>query len=92
MLRTSSATEGYRHDSIATAVKVLAEQGPPRNVSFSFTEDGRWFNTDELFKYDGLLFVSTTGEGGAYFLAHCTRTPKWDGWVDGSMDRLHCLG
>jgi hypothetical protein len=33
-----TATAGYRHDSIPTAIQVLREQGPNNNVSFDFTE------------------------------------------------------
>ena len=33
-----TATAGYRHDSIPTAIEVLGEQGPQWNVSFTFSE------------------------------------------------------
>ena len=33
-----TATKGYRHDSIGTAIEVLGQQGPQWNVSFTFSE------------------------------------------------------
>lgn len=58
-----TATEGYRHDSIPTAIEVLGQQGPNYNVSFDFTEDRSRFTQDNLANYDGIMFVSTSEEG-----------------------------
>ncbi|KAI5454176.1 hypothetical protein NCC49_004241 [Naganishia albida] len=57
-----TATEGYRHDSIPTAIEVLGQQGPNYNVSFDFTEDRSRFTQDNLANYDGIMFVSTSEE------------------------------
>ncbi|GHJ84638.1 hypothetical protein NliqN6_1040 [Naganishia liquefaciens] len=57
-----TATEGYRHDSIPTAIEVLGQQGPSYNISFNFTEDRGQFTQDNLANYDGILFVSTSEE------------------------------
>jgi hypothetical protein len=77
-----TATDGYRHDSIPTAIEVLGQQGPNFNVSFDFTEDRSRFTQDNLANYDGIMFVSTSEEGTspAYVLvpavadAVCTRS------------------
>lgn len=60
-----TATEGYRHDSIPTAIEVLGQQGPSYNISFDFTEDRSRFTQEDLANYDGILFVSTSEEGEA---------------------------
>ncbi|KAJ9115111.1 hypothetical protein QFC22_005441 [Naganishia vaughanmartiniae] len=57
-----TATFGYRHDSIPTAIEVLRQHGPQYNVSFDFTEDPKEFTQDNLANYDGVLFVSTSEE------------------------------
>ena len=70
-----TATEGYRHDSIPTAIEVLGQQGPSYNISFNFTEDRGQFTQDNLANYDGILFVSTSEEGEtpvyAFGNVHC---------------------
>lgn len=58
-----TATQGYRHDSIPTAIEVLGQQGPAYNISFDFTEERSRFNEDNLAHYDGIMFVSTSEEG-----------------------------
>ena len=42
-----TATAGYRHESIPTAIEVLKEQGPKWNVSFDFSESV-WASTGQL--------------------------------------------
>lgn len=64
-----TATYGYRHDSIPTAIEVLQQQGPKYKVSFDFTEDPNRFTQDNLANYDGVLFVSTSEEGEQAFPA-----------------------
>jgi hypothetical protein len=61
-----TATEGYRHDSIPTAIEVLGQQGPNYNISFDFTEDRTEFTQDNLANYDGILFVSTSEESESH--------------------------
>jgi hypothetical protein len=58
-----SATAGFRHDSIPTAIAALKEKGSQFNVTFDNTEDRAQFTDETLSKYDALVFLSTTGEG-----------------------------
>ncbi|KAI0723533.1 class I glutamine amidotransferase-like protein [Earliella scabrosa] len=57
-----SATRGFRHDSIPTAVDALLQAGPSRRIAFDHTEDQTWFTDDRLAQYDAVLFLSNTGE------------------------------
>ncbi|KAB5590870.1 hypothetical protein CTheo_5685 [Ceratobasidium theobromae] len=54
-------TDGFRHDSIPTAIQSLQEWGQYYNVSFDATEDQGKITTANLAQYDALLFVHTTG-------------------------------
>lgn len=56
-----SYCDGFRHDSIPTAVKQLQAWGPYYNVSFDATEDQTKIRTDNLAQYDAIVFVSSTG-------------------------------
>ena len=58
-----TATKGWRHDSIPTAVDALKSGSTGRNISFDNTEDPTWFREDRLRKYDAIVFLLTTGEG-----------------------------
>jgi len=58
-----SATQRFRHDSIPTAIEQLKAKGGEINVQFDATEDQTQFSDANLAKYDGILFLSTTGEG-----------------------------
>lgn len=58
-----SATDGFRHDSIPTAIQSLKEHSPAHNLRFDNTEDRSWFTDKTLAKYDAVLFLDTTGEG-----------------------------
>lgn len=58
-----SATVGFRHDSITTAIQALKDKGGSINVRFDATEDKTQFTDATLSTYDALLFLSTTGEG-----------------------------
>ncbi len=55
-----TATAGYRHDSIPTAISVLGQLGPTRNVTFTFSEDQGMFTDSTLATFDGVLFVSVS--------------------------------
>ncbi|CAE6479127.1 unnamed protein product [Rhizoctonia solani] len=57
-----SRTDGFRHDSIPTAVKQLQVWGPYYNISFDATEDQEKFTVENLAQYDALLFVHTSGD------------------------------
>ena len=58
-----SATRRFRHDSIPTAIEQLKSKGGEIDVEFDATEDQTQFSDANLAKYDGVLFLSTTGEG-----------------------------
>jgi len=58
-----SATKGFRHDSISTAIESLKSRSGGRNIVFDNTEDLTWFREDRLKKYDAIVFLLTTGEG-----------------------------
>lgn len=57
-----TATAGFRHDSIPTAVEALMANASTINVNFDHTEDHTKFTTENLINYDGIIFLSTTGE------------------------------
>ncbi|OCF38101.1 hypothetical protein I316_00325 [Kwoniella heveanensis BCC8398] len=57
-------TDGYRHDSIPTAIEALAK-GKERwgvEFEFEFEEDKGRFTDEGLQWYDAIMFVSVTGE------------------------------
>jgi hypothetical protein len=58
-----SATAGFRHDSIPTAIEALKTQGSTHNIHFDDTEDASFFTEDNLAQYDVLVFLMNTGEG-----------------------------
>lgn len=57
-----TATTGFRHDSIPTAIRILKENQARIGVTFDDTEDNADFTDDNLARYDGLVFVSASGE------------------------------
>jgi len=58
-----SRTVEFRHDSIPTAIEALKSHSSTIDVVFDQTEDQSLFTDDNLQKYDGLVFLSNTGEG-----------------------------
>jgi hypothetical protein len=60
-----SAAERYRHDSRPSAIAALTARASSIHVQFDATEDKRAFNDGNLSRYDAVLFLSTTGEGGS---------------------------
>lgn len=58
-----SATAAFRHDSIPTAIAALKANSASINVTFDDTEDRADFNDINLANYDGVVFLSNTGEG-----------------------------
>lgn len=78
-----SATRGFRHDSIPTAIAALKANSSSINVQFDNTEDQAQFSDDNLAKYDAVLFLSTTGEGkNHYFLKQgCTHQRTLQCWT-----------
>ncbi|KAJ2916581.1 hypothetical protein MD484_g3814, partial [Candolleomyces efflorescens] len=57
-----SATAAFRHDSIPTAIAALKANSASINVTFDDTEDRADFNDIDLANYDGVVFLSNTGE------------------------------
>ncbi|KAG8866047.1 hypothetical protein FRC20_009137 [Serendipita sp. 405] len=57
-----SATAGYRHESIPTAVEALQSLGTRHGISFEHTEDRNKFQYGFLEQFDALLFLSNSGE------------------------------
>lgn len=58
-----SATAGFRHDSIPTALEALKSASSRVGVAFDATEDHTRFTESGLSQYDAIMFLSTTGEG-----------------------------
>ncbi|QRV93381.1 hypothetical protein RhiJN_21399 [Ceratobasidium sp. AG-Ba] len=54
-------TDGFRHDSIPTAIQELQKWGPYWNISFDATEDPGKFTPANLAQYDAVMCVHTTG-------------------------------
>ncbi|TFK98685.1 trehalose utilization-domain-containing protein [Pterulicium gracile] len=57
-----TATTGFRHDSIPVAVEALQQQAERANVNWTHTEDSSHFNDGALEAYDGVVFLSASGE------------------------------
>ncbi|WWC91699.1 uncharacterized protein L201_006645 [Kwoniella dendrophila CBS 6074] len=57
-----TATAGYRHDSIPTAIEVLGQNAQKYGVEFQFSEDMSLFTNDTLSTFDGVMFVSNSDE------------------------------
>lgn len=69
-----SATTGFRHDSIPTAIQTLRNNSPTINVEFDATEDGSLFTDENLARYNAVVFLSTTGDDGDI----TTRSPYFE--------------
>ncbi|KDR78917.1 hypothetical protein GALMADRAFT_224169 [Galerina marginata CBS 339.88] len=57
-----SATRGFRHDSIPTAIDALKARGTTIDAEFVSTEDPSQFMDTILSGFDAIVFLSTTGE------------------------------
>ncbi|KAK0204690.1 trehalose utilization-domain-containing protein [Desarmillaria ectypa] len=57
-----TATAGFRHDSIPTAIQALQARESAVNVNFKNMEDKNIFTDQGLEGYDVVIFLSTTGE------------------------------
>jgi len=59
-----SATQGFRHDSIPTAIQSMKDHTNLTSfgIQFDNTEDATKFTDENLSQYDALLFLMTTGE------------------------------
>jgi hypothetical protein len=58
-----TATNGYRHESIPTAVEALKNKETEIDVRFDATENETVFRDESLRKYAAVLFLSTMGDG-----------------------------
>ncbi|PPQ83462.1 hypothetical protein CVT25_007053 [Psilocybe cyanescens] len=57
-----SATTGFRHDSIPTAIAALKAKEGEIDTDFVATEDPTQFTDDNLAGFDAVIFLSTTGD------------------------------
>ncbi|MEE1753984.1 ThuA domain-containing protein [Streptomyces sp. SP18CS02] len=57
-----SRTAGFRHDSIPAGVAALKELGAASGITVDATEEPRQFTTNNLARYDAVVFLSTTGD------------------------------
>ncbi|KAG2017848.1 glycosyl-hydrolase [Coprinopsis cinerea AmutBmut pab1-1] len=57
-----SATTGFRHDSIPTAIEALEANAESINSIFESTEDRGRFTDEYLSEFDAVVFLSTTGD------------------------------
>ncbi|ODN92146.1 glycosyl-hydrolase [Cryptococcus wingfieldii CBS 7118] len=57
-----TATAGFRHDSIPTAIEVLGDNADKYGVQFVFSEDKGQFTNDTLSGFDGVMFVSNSDD------------------------------
>lgn len=55
-----SKTEGWRHDSIEAGHVAITKLASTNNISVTSTEDASYFTTENLEKYDAVIFLNTT--------------------------------
>lgn len=89
-----SKTAGFRHDSIPTGVAALKELGASANITVDATEEPKQFTSNNLARYDAVVFLSTTGDvlnaeqqqafenyvkgGGGYMGVHAAADTEYD--------------
>ncbi|SES64793.1 ThuA domain-containing protein [Thalassotalea agarivorans] len=56
-----SKTEGWRHKSIEPAIKQITAYAEKYNIAVTSSEDAQLFNSEQLAKYDAVVFLLTTG-------------------------------
>src|SRR5437868_12698398 len=57
-----SKTEGFHHASIDAGKKALAQMAAEKGFAVDFTVDATQFTTNNLKKYNAVVFLSTTGD------------------------------
>lgn len=57
-----SKTAAFRHDSIPEAIAAIKKMGATKGFTVDATEDATAFNSENLAKYDVVVFASTTGD------------------------------
>lgn len=89
-----TATNGYRHKSIEKGVATLSELGKSHNFEITQTEDSLQFTSENLKKFQLVLFLSTTmdvlgpaqeeafkkyiNEGGSYMGVHAAADTEYE--------------
>ncbi|MFF5970943.1 ThuA domain-containing protein [Streptomyces sp. NPDC012769] len=89
-----SRTAGFRHDSIPAGITALKELGAGSDIVVDATEEPRQFTTNNLARYDAVVFLSTTGDvlttdqqtafenyvanGGGYMGVHAAADTEYD--------------
>ncbi len=57
-----SKTEGFRHASIEAGKAAFQKMATEKGFAVDFTEDASQFNTNNLKRYNAIVFLSTTGD------------------------------
>ena len=57
-----SRTKGFRHGSIPAGIKAMRGIGQEHGFRVEATEDPTWFQPERLSKFDGVVFLNTTGD------------------------------
>ncbi|MFJ1748096.1 ThuA domain-containing protein [Streptomyces sp. NPDC088116] len=89
-----SRTGGFRHDSIPEGIAALKELGRTTGITVDATEEPGQFTTNNLARYDAVVFLSTTGDvlnseqqkafenyvatGGGYMGVHAAADTEYD--------------
>lgn len=89
-----SKTLGYRHASIETGVECIRKLGQTEDFEVEHSEDSKVFLSDSLYKYDAVIFLSSSGDvfdegeqeafqayvknGGAVMGIHGATTTEYD--------------
>ncbi|KIF77692.1 glycosyl hydrolase [Streptomyces sp. 150FB] len=89
-----SKTAGFRHDAIPEGITALKALGKDSNITVDTTEEARQFTTNNLARYDAVVFLSTTGDvlnaeqqkafeyyistGGGYLGVHAAADTEYD--------------
>ncbi|WP_234286160.1 ThuA domain-containing protein, partial [Streptomyces venezuelae] len=100
-----SRTAGFRHDSIDTGTTALKELGATSGITVDSTEEPRQFTTNNLARYDAVVFLSTTGDvlnaeqqtafenyvstGGGYMGIHAAADTEYDWSFYGGLVGAH---
>ncbi|OKK04316.1 glycosyl hydrolase [Streptomyces sp. CB03234] len=100
-----SKTAGFRHDSIPAGIAALKELGAAANITVDATETAAQFTTNNLARYDAVVFLSTTGDvlddeqqkafenyvatGGGYVGVHAAADTEYDWEFYGGLVGAH---
>lgn len=89
-----SKTAGFRHDAIPAGIQAIRDLGAGDAFTVTATEDAAAFTTDNLARYEAVVFLSTTGDvldaaqqaafesyvrgGGGYVGIHAAADTEYD--------------